>query len=55
MDDLRLALGEVGHVAAHVVEQDEEIVGPGPVELGELGRERALPVALGARDGARTG
>ena len=28
MDDRRLALGQIGHVAAHVVEQYGEIVGP---------------------------
>ena len=39
--------GELGHVAAHVVEQDGEVVGPQRVEMGELARQRVLPAALG--------
>ncbi|MCR5879202.1 hypothetical protein LRS04_13255 [Phenylobacterium sp. J367] len=42
VDDLRLAGGEVGQVAAHVVEQDGEVLDAGIVELGELGGERHL-------------
>src|SRR4051812_12180153 len=46
MDDRRLPLGQIGDVAAHVVEQQSEIVGLQLGELGQLGGERRLPAAL---------
>ena len=46
MDDRRLPLGKVGHVAAHVVEQEGEVLDPGCVELGELGASGACQSRL---------
>jgi hypothetical protein len=47
MDDRGLAFGEIGDIAAHVVEQDGEIVGPQGAEMRELRRQPLLPAALG--------
>ena len=48
MDDRRLPLGEVGHVAAHVVEQESEILGARAASSSaSLARQRRLPVAFG--------
>jgi len=47
MDDRGLAGGEIGDVAAHVVEQQGQIVGLQRGQLGELGGERVLPAPAG--------
>ena len=49
MDDRRLPLGKVSNVAAHIVEQDGEIMRPEQVELGELASKRGLPSASECR------
>ena len=49
MDDPRLPLGQVGDVAAHVVEQQSEILDAGGVELVELGGSGACQSLPGWR------
>ena len=55
MDDRRLTLGKVSNVAAHIVEQNGQIVQPEQVELGELARKRGLPSPRRNADAVRTG
>src|SRR5205085_7787917 len=45
MDDRRLPFGKIGYVAAHVVEQQGEIVRLQHRELGEPGGKHLLPAA----------